>query len=121
MASKKRAKNLNEAIVQAINEAEWDHYKRSEDGRKQSRMKDRNHDLYNAYAEQEYTNPKPAYPKALYDNPMPRKRQPRTKDDVILNRTGRHRGNKTIQRGKTPNASSKPYNANKRHRRQLGA
>lgn len=121
MASKKRAKNITEAIAQAMDDEQWDRYKRSEDGRKQARMHDKNYFLYNSYAEQEYTNQKPAFPKALYDNPMPRGRQPRTKDDVILNRSGKGRGSKTIQRGKTPKSSAKPYDANKRHRRQLGA
>ena len=59
MASKKRAKNITEAIAQAMDDEQWDHYKRSEDGRKQARMKDRNHDLYNGYAEQEYTRKVP--------------------------------------------------------------
>lgn len=121
MASKKRTKNITKTIKKTMDNEQWNRYKRSEDGRKQARMADKNYFLYNSYAEQEYTNQKPAYPKALYDNPLPRGRQPRTKDHVILNRSGKGRGSKTIQRGKTPKASSKPYNANKRHRKQMGA
>ena len=55
----KVVKSRKQAIAIALSEAEWNKFKRTEDGRKQSRMRDRNPDLYNAYAEQEYTRAKP--------------------------------------------------------------
>lgn len=45
---------------------------------------------------------KPPFPKGLYDNPNPRKRQPRDKDDAILDSRGRSRGRKAVLRRPRP-------------------
>lgn len=55
----RKVTDIKQAIAIAMSEAEYEKHQRSEDGRKQSRMKDRNHDLYNGYAEQEYTKKVP--------------------------------------------------------------